>query len=70
MPSREKPNNFWLARNPSSVDATRGDHFLQADLDEAARNFRVPDSLDHVLVLLVDTRRKKNYFAACGFVTL
>ena len=22
------------------------------------------------LVLLVDTRRKKNYFAACGFVTL
>ena len=23
---------FWIARNPSGVDAMRGDHFLQADL--------------------------------------
>ena len=22
---------FWIARNPSGVDAKRGDHFLQAD---------------------------------------
>ena len=31
---------------------------------QAARNFRVPDSSDHVLVLLVDTRRKKKLL--CG----
>jgi hypothetical protein len=29
-------NNFQFARNPSRVDAKRGDHFPQADLNEAA----------------------------------
>ena len=28
---------FQVARHPSRVDAKRGDHFLQADLNEAAR---------------------------------
>jgi hypothetical protein len=36
---------------------------------QAARNFRVPDSSDHVLVLLTRAA-KKSYFAACGFGTL
>jgi hypothetical protein len=27
------PGYFWLARHPSRVDAKRGDHFLQADLN-------------------------------------
>ncbi|HEY6272246.1 MAG TPA: hypothetical protein VIX19_09665, partial [Terriglobales bacterium] len=28
---------FRVARNPSGIDAKRADHFLQADLNEAAR---------------------------------
>ena len=41
-------NNFTLARNPSRVDAKRGDHFLQADLSVPIRisqldYFRIAD---------------------------
>src|ERR1700730_5408542 len=34
--ARPDDDNFRFARHPSKADAKRGDHFLQADLNEAA----------------------------------
>ena len=32
-------SNFWFARNPSRIDAKRGDHFLQVDFPLLIRTF-------------------------------
>ena len=46
---------FWIARNPSGVDAKRGDHFLQADLSVLIA--RCPPGLLRVCLRLVqDTK--------------